>query len=726
MHKILIRCAAALLLNACSPGAPLDRLPLPAAGAVADMPTLTVFLHGNGNVNFSPPLPGCTRSAEQLVCRVPVARVTLVPEPAPDSYFWRWSREQSQGWDCNSSGYCTVAFADPGAPTRAEAHVYFAPKVCNRSRLCWENPLPQGNDLRRAWAAHGQLFAVGRVGTILHFDGSLIASESYEPLGELVAPDLLAVWGTDPDDAWTAGRSGVLLHRSSGLWTRVAADTTEDLYSGWSQSKASAWVVGTHGTVLRFDGRTWTPEHTDSAAMLRGIWGQGAELWAVGEAGTIMHREGALWRSVPSPTRSQLNTIWGSSAQDIWAAGDNTTLLHYDGAAWTVRNDLLEHRFSSTKLHELWGSAADDIWLAAQESVPPPLEWRAAVLHFDGRSWSVQRMENQLPMSGIVGLSPDEIWTVGERGMLMRAQRTSEFLFQSLRHGIEQLLKSVWAAEPDRAIIAGFSGTMIDMRMHPPIEHVYDANLTKLTKSNLNVVAGLAPDDIWIAGDGGAVLHSDGQKWSISVVNDQPVLFGLMPDTRRGARVFAVGQRGALVTLNRDAPSSLIRPVSADLYAVWPDGDEGVWVAGQNSTLRPTSRPPATCGPIPSALLLGVSRRAAETWVVGSAGTILRRIGSSDCFVPVASGTTALLAAIDAPVNDSASALAPWTVGQDGILLTWDGSSWQPRPSGTHQHLNGVSFCDQDEVWLVGDSGTILHRPGAAGRTHCRQAAATP
>ena len=37
----------------------------------------------------------------------------------------------------------------------------------------WENPLPQGNDLNSVWAVSASdRFAVGDVGTILHFDGS--------------------------------------------------------------------------------------------------------------------------------------------------------------------------------------------------------------------------------------------------------------------------------------------------------------------------------------------------------------------------------------------------------------------------------------------------------------------------------------------------------------------------------------------------------------------------
>ena len=47
-----------------------------------------------------------------------------------------------------------------------------APQVC-RAGWCWENPGPQGNDLRDLWGINGKLWAVGKSGTILYFDGEI-------------------------------------------------------------------------------------------------------------------------------------------------------------------------------------------------------------------------------------------------------------------------------------------------------------------------------------------------------------------------------------------------------------------------------------------------------------------------------------------------------------------------------------------------------------------------
>src|SRR4051794_23454355 len=64
------------------------------------------------------------------------------------------------GKTCNpSTGNCDA----PPAPNPTP--------VCDPAGFCWENPLPQGNDLYRAWGSSaGNVWFVGKSGTILHWD----------------------------------------------------------------------------------------------------------------------------------------------------------------------------------------------------------------------------------------------------------------------------------------------------------------------------------------------------------------------------------------------------------------------------------------------------------------------------------------------------------------------------------------------------------------------------
>lgn len=44
-----------------------------------------------------------------------------------------------------------------------------------------------------------------------------------------------------------------------------------------------------------------------------------------------------------------------------------------------------------------------------------------------------------------------------------------------------------------------------------------------------------------------------------------------------------------------------------------------------------------------------------------------------------------------------------------GAIQKWNGTIWSSQNSGTTQALYGVWGTDANNVWAVGDSGTILH-----------------
>lgn len=684
------------------------------------LPTLTITKHGRGSIKFEPQLADCKETDRSVTCRVPVARVNVIPTPGSGHYFWRWSRAASEGWDCSAQGHCTISFTESGAARNDRADVYFSPRICNGLGLCWENPLPQGNDLHRLWAAEGQLWIVGKAGTILHYDGEIIEKENIA-IREPEAGHLRTVFGTSSTDVWAAGDGGVILQRSLGGW-KVSTRAADHLLGGWSQSRDLAWIVGANGTILRWDGTRWNAENSGTATTLRAIWGDGSTLWAVGEEGKLLQRTEGGWNMVASPTAMQLNTIWGSGPKDIWAAGDNTTLLHYDGVTWTVRNDLVEHRLAATQLHDLWGSDASNVWLAAQEAAPWPLEKRATILHYDGSKWSIQRLDNQQAMSALVGLNRDEIWAVGERGTMMRWSARPNYVVQGLRRGVEPLLKSVWAAQPNRAMAVGYGGVILDLNYQPNRE-VYDTNQTQSTKVNYHAVAGRNTEDIWVAGDNGTIMHFDGQRWERRQPAPGVSLFGLFVDPRSQSRVFAVGNQSTVVEYTLTTPRVESVGGTIDLFGAWPDGELGLWLTG-NSTILQSKRPASLCsgGPLPSVRFLGRVDGKAGAFVVGDRGTVLRKAPSSKCFEPMTTGVTDTLTSVDSRFGSSAEPLELWAVGGYGTVLILRNGVWERWASGTHQHLNAISFCSSEEVWMVGDYGTVLHRRPPTSSDQCRQA----
>ena len=63
-----------------------------------------------------------------------------------------------------------VDMAGMPAPDMVAAVV---PPICSSGGWCWQNPLPQGNNLRGVWAsAPNSMWAVGDGGTILYWNGT--------------------------------------------------------------------------------------------------------------------------------------------------------------------------------------------------------------------------------------------------------------------------------------------------------------------------------------------------------------------------------------------------------------------------------------------------------------------------------------------------------------------------------------------------------------------------
>ncbi|MBW1786259.1 MAG: hypothetical protein JRK53_06510, partial [Deltaproteobacteria bacterium] len=68
----------------------------------------------------------------------------------------------------------------------------------------WENPLPQGNHINGIWgASSSNVFAVGELGTILHYNGS-----KWSVMSSGTTVTLKSVWGSSGTDVFAVGNFG--------------------------------------------------------------------------------------------------------------------------------------------------------------------------------------------------------------------------------------------------------------------------------------------------------------------------------------------------------------------------------------------------------------------------------------------------------------------------------------------------------------------------------------
>jgi len=235
--------------------------------------------------------------------------------------------------------------------------------------------------------------------------------------------ELRGLWGISETDVFAVGGEGgcwdvnlcfgygIILHYGGTSWdTMSASEETEVLTGVWGSSASDVFAVGEGGTILHYDGATWTM--TLEGKSLNDIWGSSAEdVFAAGEG--ILHFDGETWSAVPVPEGSPpLTGVWGSSSTDVFAVGFFGTILHYDGLAWTR----MPATFTEENLLDVWGTSGENVFAVGEGGT---------VLHFDGLEWVKMSVPATDDLTGIWGLSANDVYVVGTSLPLPRALRSS-------------------------------------------------------------------------------------------------------------------------------------------------------------------------------------------------------------------------------------------------------------------------------------------------------------
>ncbi len=225
---------------------------------------------------------------------------------------------------------------------------------------------------------------------------------------------------------------------------------------------------------------------------------------------------------------------------------------------------------------------------------------------------------------------------------------------------------------------------------------------------NYNAVAGSAPDNVFIVGDQGTILHWDG----MALV---PEASGTLANLRGVAvidqtLVYAVGEQGTL--LRRDNGVWLLDvPVStAALNAV--DGTSTYAVAvGEQSTILSYSE--GTWGPIadaPANNYYDVSFASDGCHVVGGQGIVVRVDWAKRTVVSTLPISNAKLAYPKTVAGAMPYGSASLFVGVDGGFFSWANGSATRKATLPQKFLRAISVVD-GTAWIVGHEGFVVSGP---------------
>lgn len=275
-----------------------------------------------------------------------------------------------------------------------------------------------------SWSSGADLWAVGTVGTMTHWNGAQFVDATGGkrglPLGRWLRPqgDLFithedaSFLTISPRGIESGLTDAVILLGMYGLGNELFAINSDSLY----QYEAPLWVMK-----RRFMG--------PGAVALAGSAAN--DFWAVGSKATLYHltdlgvASASLQPDVqqillenPTIKRDQegaynnaiLQAVWVERPDRVWAVGDAGLITLWNGAS--ISGELRPVRDRYPTYYGVWGSGPGDLWVVGTSG---------AILHNDGSGWSNRSPCPPDPNVGpldvayldVSGTGPDDVWIVG-------------------------------------------------------------------------------------------------------------------------------------------------------------------------------------------------------------------------------------------------------------------------------------------------------------------------
>jgi photosystem II stability/assembly factor-like uncharacterized protein len=225
------------------------------------------------------------------------------------------------------------------------------------------------------------------------------------------------------------------------------------------------------------------------------------------------------------------------------------------------------------------------------------------------------------------------------------------------------------------------------------------------TMGALQAVWGSGPKDVYIVGDGGAILHSSGDgTWSAQASNTMNRLSGIWGSG--AGDVYVVGDQGTILhsTGHGDWTPQTSNTMQL-LTGVWGSGPGDVYVVGDGilhsiGDGNWTRQMQAIMGG------LGVwGSGPGDVYFVG--GSVQHSIGDGNWTLQLDNVVLATVWGAD-PTHVYAAGIQP----NSAILYSTGNGSWSPQETNSPHFLFGMWGSAPTDVYAVGESGTILHSKG--------------
>lgn len=177
------------------------------------------------------------------------------------------------------------------------------------------------------WAVGGNAEDPDMGGLMTRFDGQEWTQEDMSDLFPEGMPTLYKVWGRGPADVYAVGRTGVILHFDGATWSRVPNDTQRTLFTIHGNGSQVVATGGAGEAVIEVFGEgVFTNEADDTLIQMNGVFippdGRGV---TVGNRVSVAFHIDAGWKrqDIGIQSSRDLHGVWVDPEGGIWAVGGN-------------------------------------------------------------------------------------------------------------------------------------------------------------------------------------------------------------------------------------------------------------------------------------------------------------------------------------------------------------------------------------------------------------------
>ena len=273
------------------------------------------------------------------------------------------------------------------------------------------------------------------------------------------------------DRLWLVGYYGTILHSPDrgGSWQLQPSPVPNALFTVRFVNPAKGWISGSHGTFLHTDngGKSWHVQATNTPEHLFGsFWLDEAHSWMVGSRGAMLRTVdgGRSWINSSVPGDLTFSGVYFADPMRGWVSGEFGVIFATEdgGKTWNKQKSPVEVSFSSGESRNLFAL------LFTQPRTGYAFGLDGVVLKTrDGTRWEIirQRNDRNSPVDAnhlfAAAASGEQLWAVGERGTLLRAETNTDRWQQAVSNIARLSLNAIAFGKDGLGLAVGNRGLVL-------------------------------------------------------------------------------------------------------------------------------------------------------------------------------------------------------------------------------------------------------------------------